>query len=144
MARTSVSIEIARPSAEVFDYMSDLANMTVWTEMQRMDLNGPLAAGTTGTFDMPMMGRRRTLPFVITAYDKGRRWAIRITNKLGLAFDYMIVPTPRGTRVDEAIEVAPSGLLRLVAPFLAPMIRGEELAELRRLKAALEGPNGER
>lgn len=140
MTKTSVSIEIRRSSDEVFDFMSDLAKMAVWTDMQRMDLNGPLAAGTTGTFDMPMMGRRRTLPFVITAYEKGRRWGIRVTNRLGLAFEYVLVPTPAGTRVDEAIELSPNGFLRLVAPVLTPMIRSEELGELRRLKEILEAP----
>lgn len=141
MAKASASIEIDRPSGEVFDYMADIANMTVWTDMQRMDLDGPLAVGTTGTFDLPVIGRRRTLPFVISAYEKGRRWGIRVTNKLGLAFDYVLVPTPHGTRVEEAIEVVPIGILRLLAPLLAPMIRSEELGELRRLKDALEAPN---
>src|SRR5262245_21546402 len=111
MTKTSVSIEIRRSSGEVFDFISDLAKMRVWTDMQRMDLDGPLAAGTTGTFDMPMMGRRRRLPFVVTAYEKGRRWGIRVTNKLGVAFEYVLETTPAGTRIDEAIELSPKGLL---------------------------------
>jgi len=140
VARTSISVEIARPSAQVGAYMADMANMSSWTNMQRMDLDGPLAAGTTGAFDLPMMGRRRTFPFVITAYEEGRRWAIRVTNRLGLAFDYVLVPTTSGTRVEQAIEVRPSGFLRPAGPLLVRIIRGEELRELRQLKAALEAP----
>ncbi len=138
MSTTSISVDIARSPAEVFAYMLDMSKMTVWTNMQRMDLNGPLRAGTTGEFDLPVMGRRRTFPFVITAFEDGRRWAIRVTNRLGLAFDYALTATPLGTRVEQTIDVLPTGLLRLLAPLLVRMIRGEEQGELRRLKAALE------
>ncbi len=141
MARTSVSIEIAQPAQEVFAYMADLANMTEWTDMQRMDVDGPLRTGTTGRFDLPMLGRRRTFPFVITAFEDGRRWAIRVTNQLGIAFDYRLLPTAGGTRIEEGIEVNPSGLLRLLTPLMTSMIRAEELGELRRLKAILEAPS---
>jgi hypothetical protein len=139
MAKTSVSIEIARPPAAVFAYMTDLTNMTVWTDMQRMDLNGPLAAGTTGELDLPMMGRR-TFPFLITAFDKDRRWAIRLTNWIGVDYDYLLTPTAAGTRIDQGIEVRPKGILRPLGYLLAPMMRGEELGELKRLKAVLEAP----
>lgn len=138
MARTSASIEIAKPPAQVFAYMADLANMTQWTDMQQMSLDGPLTAGTTGTFDLPILGRHRAFPFVITAYEEGHRWAIRVTNRLGLSFDYVLAPTHGGTRINEAIEVNPGGALRLIAPLLAQMVRGEEQGELRRLKAVLE------
>jgi Polyketide cyclase / dehydrase and lipid transport len=138
MAKATVSIEIAKPTSQVFGYMSDLNNMTKWTNMEGMNLDGPLATGTTGAFDMPMMGRNRVFPFVITEYLADRRWAIKITNRLQVLFDYSFLPTPRGTRITQIIDVRPNGLLRLAAPLIAMMMRGEEMGELRRLKTALE------
>jgi Polyketide cyclase / dehydrase and lipid transport len=140
VARKSVSIEIERSPSDVFDFMIDHSKMSLWTDMQKMDLDGPLATGTTGSFDLPMMGRRLTFPFVITAYESGKRWAIKVTSKIGLSFDYKLEPTTVGTRVVEDIDVNPRGLLALLTPLLAYMISGEELGELRRLKSALEAP----
>ncbi len=141
MARTSISIKIARNRDEVWAFMADMANMTAWTNMVRMDLDGDLAEGTTGSFDLPMLGRRRTFPFVITAYQPGHRWAIQITSRLGVEFDYTLESVADGTRIDQLIDAQPTGLLRPLAPLLARMMREEEQSELRRLKAALEnGP----
>lgn len=141
MASTTISIDIARPPGEVFAYMADMSNMSTWTNMNRMDLDGPLKTGTTGSFDLPMMGVR-TFPFVITAYEEGRRYGLRTTERLNLDFLYTLSQSGDGTHIEQLIDVQPKGILRPFAPLLVRMLRGEEMGELRRLKAALEATPG--
>lgn len=138
MASARISISIARPPADVFAFMTDAANMSAWTNMTRMDFDGPAQPGTRGSFDLPMMGRRRTFPFVLTAYDEGQRYGLRTTDRLNLGFLYELSAADGGTRLEQQIEVEPKGWLAPFAPLLVRLMRGEEMGELRRLKQALE------
>ncbi len=145
MIHYTAEVGVARPAADVFAAVNDIAGWTAWTDMRdvQSEGTGPVRVGSAGTFLMSKGPFKGPIRYEATALDPGRRVAYRMTHP---AFDWdaVIAVEPDGPRS----RLSTSGTFRLKGwrRLLEPLVRGEitrgEAAELYRLKAILEGADG--
>src|SRR5689334_15169430 len=113
MSQIETVVEIERPMEQVFDYLSDLRNMTAWAqgviEVQQMT---PEAVGLGAAYRIVALvaGRRVTTPIKITQYEPRRIYASLST--LGpLIVDDRWEFTPKGqhTQVRQVTDMRAAG-----------------------------------
>lgn len=142
MTTIITTLEIERPSAEVFDVATDTGN---WLAISPMLLDiqprGRIAAGTKGTM-VRRQGRRRVEGrWEIEELTQGRRLVMN-GGETGVAthevMELQELPGGR-TRFTSTMTFRPLGLrMRLLLPLLAPMIRRSVRSDYTRLKAHIE------
>jgi hypothetical protein len=142
MSQIETVVEIQRPVEPVFEYLSDLRNMTDWAqgivEAERLTPEGA-GPGTVYRLVGLLAGRRIATPIKITQYEPGRTYS-SVTTMGPLVVDDRWEFTPCGdsTQVRQVTDMHVAGLL---APLgvLAARLLGPRLADdLRRAKRQLE------
>jgi ligand-binding SRPBCC domain-containing protein len=141
--RVEESIEINKPSEEVFDYVSDVGNFPQWTAHTlevRKDTAGPPQQGDNFTVAIKSVGRRFETPYERTSYEPNRRYTDRavggpIPNQ---RWDYTFEEVPGGTSLCRAVEVESSGILKLLEPLQKRAIKRQLRKDLQSLKDVLE------
>jgi carbon monoxide dehydrogenase subunit G len=136
------SISIARPPAEVFNYIADIRNDPSWhTDVTEVSASTD-AVGLGTVFHVkvkPSMGVSegamtvsRLEPGRLIEFD-GRmgRMAPRVTN--------ICEADRQGTRVTRRVEIDPPGIMRLMSPLIASKIGKDNDRFLANLKRLLEG-----
>lgn len=142
MIRYSSTHTIDRPPPVVFEALLDPARYGEWTEMQgtTWDGNGPVHAGTTGSFRMPSGPFAGALRMEVVELEPHRRFVARVTHP---KFDWVstadLEPDGAGTRMTYAGEIRFRGMQRLLEPFVRGEVARGEAKEVQRLKALLEG-----
>jgi uncharacterized protein YndB with AHSA1/START domain len=143
MPEASHSVEIHRPPAEVFAFLSEGENDRRWRggviDIRRKSGHGRGAIyeqGVKGPF-----GRRVPADYEVTEYEPDRRIGFRaIAGPVRPEGSYELAPLGSdGTRVTFALRCAPSGLAKLITPMVARTMRSE-VAQLDRLRDLLEEP----
>ena len=139
MARISTSIEIERPVAEVFAYLTDLRNATEWSsEVVDVTYDGELAEGSTGS-DTRRMGRKElVMPWRVTTFAAPNRLAMSYEQPFPVDATFSFEPTDHGTRVTCVTDLHPRGWWRLLAPVLAWEGRKADQVQFAKVKAILE------
>ena len=141
MIRVEESTVIARPSDEVFSFVSDQTNAVRWqsgiVDIRRLT-DGPPGVGTRHAFTRTLMGRRMTGENEYVEFEPGRRVAFRTTSGPGLLASYAVEPTPSGTRLTSTIELDVSGIMSIAEPLVARALKRDVTANLARLRAILE------
>jgi uncharacterized protein YndB with AHSA1/START domain len=139
MSRIETSVEIDRPVAEVFTYLTDLRNAKEWsTEVVDVTYDGELAEGSTGT-DVRTMGRKEiVMPWVVTSFDAPQRLALAYEQPFPFDAMFTFQPTDRGTRVTCVTDLHPRGWWRLLAPIIAREARKADQVQFAKVKAILE------
>lgn len=122
MPQVSKTVHIARPPAEVFDYLANFENTAEWdpgvAEATKTS-EGPVGLGST--FDLVAMFRGRPIPvrYEITVYEPASRVVLVGTNKQFTGTDDIgIAPDGDGTRVSWNADFQMEGFARLFQPFL--------------------------
>jgi uncharacterized protein YndB with AHSA1/START domain len=73
------TVEIDRPVDEVFAYLTDVARLPEWQEsVSEVHVDGPVAAGSRFRDVREFMGRRASSTLEVTAYERPRRFSIRV------------------------------------------------------------------
>lgn len=144
MTTVTASVEIDRPSGEVFDYIADMANNPAWQRGQERctwTSEPPLRLGSTYDQEARFLGRRIVSSFEVTELEPGRR--IRIVSTAGpMPIDVTRTVEPLdGDRCRVLAEVTgqPPGAFRFLGPLLDRMVERSVRGDYRRLKAQLEG-----
>jgi uncharacterized protein YndB with AHSA1/START domain len=145
MLQFTNTIEIERPQAEVFAYISDLEHTPEWNwaiSETRKTSPGPIGVGTT-------YKQTRTVPNVatedleITALEPDE--LLEVSGELASLpahLSYRLHSSAHGTTIVNTIEVHPRGPLRLLAPVAGRRIQQAVAQNLGVLKARLErGPS---
>ena len=138
----SDSVVIAKPVAEVFNYVADHENLPAWTvgvkESQRISA-GPPASGATYRVVGKLLGRSVESRYQVTAFDHDRSFDGTMTSPMFCFTErYRFETDADGTRVSMSAAVAPGGVFRLLAPIMTIGVRRQVKADHRRLKAVLE------
>src|SRR4051812_46688664 len=109
--------------------MADCSNEPVWNpdalEVTRVD-DGPLAPGAEWDGRYKGMGTMRVR---LDEYERPKRLRLTTTgNKMDMqwTFDYSSAGESR-THVEAHAEIQPKGAMRLMAPLMGPMIKGQVL-----------------
>lgn len=134
------SILVERPIDEVFAFVSDPANLTVWQpEVSEVRADGPLAAGSTFVEVRSFLGKRFESTLEVSELEPPRVFSLRVVKgpvKMAVRHDFQ--EEGEATRVTIAGEgdVGPLGGLAsgLIARKAAQRLEGD----LGRLKQVLE------
>ena len=139
MVTGQMTLRIARPVAQVFDFVADSRNEPAWngTMASVEQLSpGPVGLGARFRGRSKQMGR---LAYAIVEYDRPRRVAFRGTGRgIRYTFTCDFAPDGAGTRGRCRMDLALRGPLRVVEPLLTPLIRSQLRSRGRALQAHLE------
>ena len=144
MAAITESIEIARPPAEVFAYLDDLARHGEWQSQivsSRVLTDGPTRVRTRCADARRAGGREQTVTYEITEHDPPRSFAFR-------GVDGPVRPVGRSTvepvgdgrssRVSIALDMRGHGIGVLLAPLARSQARKQVPQDQLELKRRLE------
>jgi hypothetical protein len=142
VARIEGEIVIERPVEEVFDFVADERHEPRFNpRMVHAELisEGPIGLGTRFRTELQAMGR--TMPMIVefTAYERPRRLAsVTRSSMMETEGELTFESAPGGTRMRWSWDVRPRGALRLMAPFVGMIGRGQERRIWGSLKRLLE------
>lgn len=142
MISAESSTSIARPAAEVFEFVSDVRNDPQWhTDIleARLAAEGPIRQGTTFAVKFkPFMGQSEGT-VTVSEYEPPRTVVLRgQVGKMAPTLTLTVEPEGEGSRFTRRIEMDPPGMMRLMAPFMKGMFRKQNAGFVENLKRVLE------
>jgi uncharacterized membrane protein len=141
------TVEIDRPAAEVFAFISDVRNNPQFQQGMRSCVwtsRPPVGVGSTYDQVAAFLGRQIVSKFVIDEYEPGRRIRFRSTaGPLGILERRTVTALgPNRSSVEVILDGDPGSWFRWVGPFLRPLVARAVKADYRRLKTVLERRRG--
>jgi carbon monoxide dehydrogenase subunit G len=134
------SVHIARPAAEVFDFLAEFENNPRWQGGMvscRWTSDERLVAGSTYTQEARFLGRPIHTEFRVSAYEPGRSISIESTKStFPIQVTRTVEPVDGGSLVTAHIRGQPTGLLRLFSGMVGPSVRKDYAALKRMLEEA--------
>lgn len=135
-------IIIRRPPAEVAAFAGDPDNARLWYANIRKaewETPPPMRVGSRIAFTAHFLGRELVYTYEIVEMEEGARLVMRTAQgPFPMETTYEWEPSAEGTRMTLRNRGTPSGFSRLLAPFMAEMMRRENRKDLARLKELLE------
>lgn len=144
MPARRLSVVVARPLDDVFEYMNDVSREKEWQpqlEKAEQIPPGPTAVGSERRYVSSFMGRRVENRYVVRVWEPKRRIVLQTTpdSTLDATSEVTWEPVDGGTKVSMAVDGRPKGALKLLPRKVLERTFENELTEtLRRLKRALE------
>jgi uncharacterized membrane protein len=140
----TTDIDVARPRDEVAAFAMDPSNATTWyknIKAVELETTGPLTLGSKVAFRAEFLGRSLAYTYEVTELEPARRLVMRTADgPFPMETTYAFEDAGAGrTRMSLRNRGEPAGFSRFVAPLMAPAMRRANRADLKRLKAALEG-----
>ena len=133
---------IARPRAEVAAYACDPDNATAWYEnIESVEWQPPLAVGARLRFAARFLGRRLEYTYEIREHVPGERFVMSTAEgPFPMETTYRWQDGPAGATTMTLLNRGePAGFAKVAAPMMARAMARANRADLRRLKAILEG-----
>ena len=140
------TLDIDRPSTEVFGFVADQTNAPSWQhglhEVRRLT-DGPIGVGTEHVFVRCFAGRRIESRNRFTRYEPGRLVHFEIPNGwLTGQASYLVEPHgARRCRLTSRMEFQVAGPAALASPLLARVLARDSRRDEAALKALLETRN---
>jgi uncharacterized membrane protein len=137
-------IEIRRPRAEVAAFAADPANATAWyknIKSVEWETPPPAVVGSRVRFVAQFLGRTMEYTYEIRGHEPGRRLVMSTSEgpfPMETTYEWDDAH-PNGTRMSLRNRGEPSGFAKVSAGIMARAMRRANEADLRRLKALLEG-----
>lgn len=132
------TIDIARPPAEVFAYVTDPRRFPEWQrDVVRVELTGDRRFATTRRFARAEW----TLVQEITENVAPHRWAVRgVTGPIRPSATVTVEPSGTGARVTFALDFTGSGIGVALLPLVRRQTQRGSPVSYRNLKRLLESP----
>lgn len=141
--KTEVSIWVDRSPAEVFQFIANYNNDTLWrrgvVKMTQSPADGT-GVGTITYEEMEFLGRRYVTIAQITAFEPNQRlaWAsIEATSPVSGWRE--VAAEGSGTRFTQVVVADLQGFYRWLAPLMVAMFKKQMSQDMARLKQILEG-----
>jgi uncharacterized protein YndB with AHSA1/START domain len=139
VATVTFSSVIESPAEEIFDLLADIRRNPEWcpafTGAEKLTA-GPIGPDAVFRTSLRGMGE---LQIRITRYERPRRiWFTTRAKAAEIRHNFALIPREVGTRVEQDIDVRPRGVLRVVAPLMALMLRRTVESNTAALKTYLE------
>jgi uncharacterized protein YndB with AHSA1/START domain len=133
-------VEIARPPEEVFRYLIEPPRQAHWSDVPMRQLtDGELGSGSRMEVVFGMGPIKARIGLELTDVDGPHRMAFRsFSGPIGWDGEYLLTPTPAGTRLSQTGQLEFRGLWRLLEPLAGAEISRGEVKELERLKVVAE------
>ena len=143
MFETSTSIEIDRPAADVFAFVSEFPNNPRWQRGQvscRWTSEPPLRVGSTYDQHARFLGRDMVNSFRVVEHEPGRRVTFASTSgTFPLTITRTVEPlSDSRSRFSEHVSGEPGRFFRIAAPLLRLLVRRSIRRDFPRLKRLLE------
>ncbi|HSJ73218.1 MAG TPA: SRPBCC family protein [Miltoncostaeaceae bacterium] len=138
---------IDRPRGEVAAVATDPANDARWiggVERARALGHGPVAPGSQVERTARFLGRRIDYVTEVVELEPGALLRMRsVRGPFPMDVTYAFADAGPGTRAAIRVRGEARGAFRLAGPLLGPIVRRSVAADLRRLKALVEGHDGD-
>ena len=140
MTRIEHSVVIERPVEDVWAYVSDPTNNTVWQgPVIEVRSKPTIEIGTEVTEVMKFLGRHVETTWVVTEHEPMRRSAVRTSSgPVPMRGGYLLEPVDGGTRFTMDTDMEAHGFFKLAEPVFARMARREAVSSCETLKELLE------
>lgn len=143
MISETASIIIHRPVDQVYQFMSEPKNRLQYDPKLiavRQTPDGPIKIGTQIVEVRSMMGKRGEMVTEVSELGLNERIGYRSLHNdpMNAAGAYHFQAVPEGTRLSLNFSLNPSGVLKLITPFIAGGLRRDIAAGLANIKAVLE------
>jgi carbon monoxide dehydrogenase subunit G len=145
MSPITTSVEVNRPAADVFAYVTDPARFVEWQRgvlSGHMEGDGPHIVGDRCVTTRKIGGAERSVTSEITHIDPPNTWGVRaIDGSIRAIVDVTVSPLQEGrrSRVQIDLDFTGHGIGKLLVPlFVRPSARKEMPENLNRLKQRLE------
>jgi uncharacterized protein YndB with AHSA1/START domain len=137
-----VSVLIARPIQDVFEFIEDARNRPQWddsVDSEKLTSPEPIGVGTTVRTTLRSMGREYVYTWEVTEHERPTRMTIEsTTGPFPTVLAYELGERDGMTAVDFAVTGRPSGPLRLLQPMIARNTQKNLDRGFARLKQVLE------
>jgi len=142
MGKLEVSVVIKRPVEEVFSYVNDPANDTMWSsglvESNQIS-EGPVGVGTIGREVDRILGKNVETIYEITEYEPNRRRSCKsISGPFPWQGKYTFKSVKGGTKVTMTAEFQIGGFFKLAEPIAIRMAKRQYKADFNNLKDLME------
>ena len=142
MLRIDVTLEIARPPAEVFAALTDLDRVPEWQESAiESRCDGALEEGATIYERRRAMGHEIENELEVTSFEPGRRLTLKaVRGPVPFSVDHQLVEQDGGgsTFLHVIAEGNPGSFMKLAKPMLKRHAERELQGDFERLKQQLE------
>ena len=140
MTRIEHSVVIERPVEDVWAYVSDPTNNTVWQgPVIEVDSLPTIEVGTEVTEVMKFLGRRVETTWVVTEHEPMHRSAVETSSgPVQMRGSYLLEPVDGGTRFTMETDMDAHGFFKLAEPVFARMARRKAVSSCETLKELLE------
>jgi hypothetical protein len=136
-----VSVFVARPIGEVFDYMTDLSKAHEWgDDVVRAEAHGDPAVGMTGVYVQKFMGREVENEVEVTAYNPPYELCYRTTaGPVSFEGCQRCEEQDGGTLVSQSVNAEVGGFFKVAEGMVANQLESSMQKDFDNLKAILEG-----
>ena len=142
MPTVTASQTIAAPPSKVFAAIVDLEGFPKWNPSVRQAkalTPGPAKEGSRFEFTVRGFGM---MPQELQRFEKDRTVRIAPQGKsFGGGHLFTLTPEGKGTRIDHELVMEPHGAMKLMAPFMKPMMRKNLRTTMGALAKHVEGPS---
>jgi uncharacterized membrane protein len=136
VVRVELAVEIERPIADVFAYVTDPEHVPEWQESA---VSIRKISDGRWEEERRIAGRRVECEVKVTDLEPGRRFNLRSdAGSMEFEVKHLFTETDGGTRLEVAAEGKAGGLMRLAERTIESRARDELEADLDRLKRVLE------
>jgi uncharacterized protein YndB with AHSA1/START domain len=133
------AVEIARPPAQVFDYLSDLRHEQEWNpKMRSVRLLTGEPIGVGSRYRARWAGSPdNTVEY--TVFDRPHAWAsVADSRMMTVRFAARVQASDVGTRLTVRMALVPHGPMRLLQPVLRRWMQSQEADNMRFIKSRME------
>ena len=145
MVRFELSVEIARPVHEVWEYLIEPENVPEWqasASSSHQISDGPMRVGTHLEDERRFLGRRARSEVEVTEFEPERLFTLHgISGPVRFTVRHRLERTATGTHLQIEAEADPGGVARLMRPMVEHAAAHEIRKDFDRLKHKLEGRN---
>jgi hypothetical protein len=137
----TVEVIIARPLEEVAAYVIDPSNEPEWISgivESTPEMPGPIGVGSHVRRVAKFMGRRIEYAPAVLELEPHSHLLMRTDKPFPMTIDYRFSSSGGTTRFEQWLQGGPGGVMGLLDPLMAAMVRRNVRGDMQRLKAILE------
>jgi uncharacterized protein YndB with AHSA1/START domain len=140
MASFEVTVDVARPPADVFAYLTDVSKLPEWqATASDTQVDGAVRQGARIRERRHFLGRDVRTELEVTAYEPPRQFDVRSrSGPVSFAIRHALSPTPDGTRLRAEVDVQLGRMMRFAAQGPLRIAEREFRSDFSRLKELLE------
>jgi carbon monoxide dehydrogenase subunit G len=140
MAGFELTIEIARPPEDVFEYLTDVSNLPAWQSSARAaEPDGKIRKGARIREQRIFMGRDVKTELEVTGYEFPDRFDVRtLSGPVSYEVRHELKRAGPGTRLHVRADIKIGGMMRIAAQGPLKMAEREFRSDFERLKTILE------